>query len=215
MSEELLKIKDLWVEYTSDEGTVRAVNGIDITLNKGQILGLVGETGAGKTTTALSIMRLLPKYGVNIPRGEITFGDIDILKTKEAQMRDIRGHKISMVFQDPMTSLNPVFTVEDQIGEVISLHNPDMNAQEIAAKVDHMMEMVGLPPERKKEYPHQFSGGMKQRVVIAIALACNPALLIADEPTTALDVTIQAQVLKMMKHDVMYRGWITPKNITS
>ena len=199
MSEELLKIEDLWVEYTSDEGTVKAVNGIDITLRKGQILGLVGETGAGKTTTALAVLRLLSKYGVNIPKGKITFDGTSILEATEKEMQAIRGNQISMVFQDPMTSLNPVFTVEDQIGEVIQLHNPDMSKEEVSEKVDQMMKMVGLRPERKKDYPHQFSGGMKQRVVIAIALACNPQLLIADEPTTALDVTIQAQVLKMMK----------------
>lgn len=198
-SEKLLEIKDLHVVYETDEATFYAVDGLDLAINKGETLGLVGETGAGKTTTALSIMKLLPdKIGV-IKRGDIVFEDIDIIKATEADMRLIRGNMISMIFQDPMTSLNPTIPVGDQIAEVLELHKTKDNKQQISEKVDEILELVGLPPERKREYPHQFSGGMKQRIVIAIALACEPKLLLADEPTTALDVTIQAQVLEMMK----------------
>ena len=197
MSEKLLEIKDLYVLYETDEETVKAVNGINLKLNKGETLGLVGETGAGKTTTALSIMRLLPKDIGKITNGEIKFDEIDITNVTEADMRLIRGERISMIFQDPMTSLNPVITVGDQIAEVLELHK-EMNKEQVSNRVDEMLELVGIPAQRKNEYPHQFSGGMKQRVVIAMALACDPELLIADEPTTALDVTIQAQVLDMM-----------------
>lgn len=199
MSEKLLDIKDLRVIYETDEDIVKAVNGISLHLNKGENLGLVGETGAGKTTKALSILRLLPKDIGRITEGEIKFNGKDMLKLTEAEMRAIRGSKISMIFQDPMTSLNPVLTVGEQIAEVLELHNTDKKSKEqIQKRVDEMLELVGIPAQRKKEYPHQFSGGMKQRVVIAMALACDPELLIADEPTTALDVTIQAQVLEMM-----------------
>ena len=198
MSERLLEIKDLEVEYHTDEADVHAINGVSLSLNKGETLGLVGETGAGKTTTALSIMRLLPKKIGEITKGQIFFEGENLLDKTEAQMRLIRGESISMIFQDPMTSLNPVMRVGDQILEALRLHRPDMSKAEQQKKVDEMLEMVGIPSERKREYPHQFSGGMKQRVVIAIALALEPKLLIADEPTTALDVTIQAQVLQMM-----------------
>ena len=198
MSERLLEIKDLEVEYHTDEADVHAINGVSLSLNKGETLGLVGETGAGKTTTALSIMRLLPKKIGEITKGQIFFEGENLLDKTEAQMRLIRGESISMIFQDPMTSLNPVMRVGDQILEALRLHRPDMSKAEQQKKVDEMLEMVGIPSERKREYPHQFSGGMKQRVVIAIALALEPRLLIADEPTTALDVTIQAQVLQMM-----------------
>ncbi len=198
MSEALLEIKDLVVEYHTDEDDVHALNGITLSLDKGETLGLVGETGAGKTTTALSIMRLLPKRIGEVKGGEIRFEGQDLLARTEAEMRLIRGESISMIFQDPMTSLNPVIRVGDQILEALKLHRPDMSRAEQAKKVDEMLEMVGIPAARKREYPHQFSGGMKQRVVIAIALALEPRLLIADEPTTALDVTIQAQVLQMM-----------------
>lgn len=197
LSEKLLEIKDLCVIYETDGEIVRAVNGINLEIEKGETLGLVGETGAGKTTTALSIMRLLPKGIGKITNGEIVFDQIDLTKTSEAEMRLIRGERISMIFQDPMTSLNPVLTVEDQIAEVLELHK-NMTKEQMSDRVDEMLDLVGIPAQRKKEYPHQFSGGMKQRVVIAIALACEPELLIADEPTTALDVTIQAQVLDMM-----------------
>ncbi len=199
MTEKLLEIKELSVVYKTDEETVYAVNDLSLTLNKGETLGLVGETGAGKTTTALSIMRLLPDRTGVITHGQITLGDFDITKATEADMRLIRGNGISMVFQDPMTSLNPILTVGEQIAEVLHLHRLDMNPQQKEKRVDEILELVGLPADRKHEYPHQFSGGMKQRVVIAMALACEPKLILADEPTTALDVTIQAQILKMMK----------------
>ena len=198
-NEALLTIRDLHVHYVTDGEVVKAINGINLTVNRGQVLGLVGETGAGKTTTALSILRLLPKYVGKVPKGEIIFDGIDVLKAKEDVLRDMRGHRISMIFQDPMTSLNPVFTVENQIAEVIKLHNKHLTKAEVTERVERTLEYVGIPASRKTEYPHQFSGGMKQRVMIAIAVSCNPELLIADEPTTALDVTIQAQVMKMMK----------------
>ncbi|SDZ08620.1 peptide/nickel transport system ATP-binding protein [Proteiniborus ethanoligenes] len=195
---ELLNIKNLHIHYITEDGVVRAVNGIDITLNKGETLGLVGETGAGKTTTALGILRLVPNPPGKIIKGEIYFEDNDLLKLSEEEMRGIRGNKISMIFQDPMTSLNPVMTVGDQIAEVIEIHQ-NASYKEALEKANDMLELVGIPSQRAMDYPHQFSGGMKQRVIIAIALACNPQLLIADEPTTALDVTIQAQVLHMMQ----------------
>ena len=198
MSEKLLEVKDLHVMYRTDDDNVYALNGVDISVEKGRTLGLVGETGAGKTTLALSIMRLLPDRVGFITKGGITLEGRDLLALSEADMRLLRGNDISMIFQDPMTSLNPIHTVGDQIAEVIALHNQDASKAEVEKKVDEMLEMVGIPAIRKSEYPHQFSGGMKQRIVIAIALACNPRLLLADEPTTALDVTIQAQVLEMM-----------------
>ena len=195
----LLEIKNLKVEYRTDMEVVSAVNNIDIVIGHSKTLGLVGETGAGKTTTALSILRLLPERTGFVENGEILFDGEDILKADENTMRHIRGNRISMVFQDPMTSLNPVLTVGDQIAEAIQLHNDHLTKEEIDQKVEETLMMVGILPQRKTEYPHQFSGGMKQRVVIAIALCCEPELLIADEPTTALDVTIQAQVLSMMR----------------
>ena len=194
----ILEIRDLSVEFHSDGHIVHAVNGIRLKLREKETLGLVGETGAGKTTTALSIMQLISSPPGKITRGEILFGGEDLLKKPAKEMRKIRGNKISMIFQDPMTALNPVLTVSDQIAEVIRNHQKCSRAQALQQAVD-MMQLVGIPAERGREYPHQFSGGMKQRIVIAIALACNPHLLIADEPTTALDVTIQAQVLRMMK----------------
>lgn len=199
MSENLLEIKDLQIHYEVDKTIVHAVNGISLTLKRGEILGLVGETGAGKTTTALSIMRLLPKYSSRIAGGSIFFDGIDITQAGEKQMQKIRGNRISMIFQDPMTSLSPVARVGKQVSEVIKLHNPKMSKQEVESSLERILSMVGIPPERKTDYPHQFSGGMKQRIMIAIAIACNPDLLIADEPTTALDVTIQAQVIRMMR----------------
>lgn len=195
----LLDIKDLEVVYQTDFENVYALNKVTLSLNTGETLGLVGETGAGKTTTALSILKLLPKNIGKITGGSITFDGVDILKSSESEMRKFRGNKVSMIFQDPMTSLNPVIPIGEQISESLELHNTQgRSAAEIAKKVDQMLELVGISPSRKTDFPHQFSGGMKQRVVIAIALACDPALLIADEPTTALDVTIQAQVLAMM-----------------
>lgn len=191
-------IKDLSVKFTTMDGTVHALNGVDLQIEKGKTLGLVGETGAGKTTTALSILRLIPS-----PPGEITDGTIvlegkNIFDYSEKEMESIRGNQVSMIFQDPMTSLNPVMTIGEQIAEVIQLHEK-IDAKGAMAKAKEMLEMVGIPGARAEEYPHQFSGGMKQRVIIAMALVCNPQLLIADEPTTALDVTIQAQVLDLMQ----------------
>ena len=190
------------MQYKSGDVPVCAVNGIDLSLNKGETLGLVGETGAGKTTTALAILRLLPERTGRIPEGSITFDGQNLLEMSEEEMRTlIRGEKISMIFQDPMTSLNPVMTVGEQIAEAIEYHNSTRDDEQqipVDERVNEVLEMVGIPASRKDEYPHQFSGGMKQRVVIAMALSCEPELLIADEPTTALDVTIQAQVLAMM-----------------
>ena len=226
MSEALLKIRNLQIDYKTDLETVHAVNTVNLTLNKGETLGLVGETGAGKTTTALSIMGLLPERTARTNRGSIWFDGEDILAIRgkdgaaiseedysaahageevpaptylsNKQLQAIRGEKISMIFQDPMTALNPVLTVGDQILEALLMHNEGHTRAELEGRVDEVLEMVGIVSSRKKDYPHQFSGGMKQRVVIAMALACDPMLLIADEPTTALDVTIQAQVLAMM-----------------
>jgi len=200
MDNSLLKIEDLQVVYSTDDSLVFAVNGLDLDLAPGETLGLVGETGAGKTTTALSIMGLLPDRTGFVTRGKITLDGHDILASSEAELRGIRGKLVSMIFQDPMTSLNPTMTVGDQIKEVLQVHNPDADEAQLQARIDELMELVGLPAARKIEYPHQFSGGMKQRIVIAIALACEPKLLLADEPTTALDVTIQAQVLKLMRN---------------
>ncbi len=193
-----LSIRDLEVHYVTGEETVRAVNGISIDLEAGDALGLVGETGAGKTTTAFSILRLLPKMTGHIAAGSIMFEGKNLLEATEEEMRSIRGNRISMIFQDPMTSLNPIFTVGAQIGEVFEIHE-GLSKKDAFEKAGDMLELVGIPRERANDYPHQFSGGMKQRVVIASALACNPRLLLADEPTTALDVTIQAQVLRMIR----------------
>lgn len=197
MGEKLLEIRDLVVHYVTDEATVKAVNGISLSIEKGESVGLVGETGAGKSTTALSIMQLIPDPPGKIIGGEIFFEGQNLNKMSEIRKREVRGNKISMIFQDPMTALNPVMTVGEQIREVIGLHQK-LSKTDAARRAVDMLEMVGIPAERYDEYPHQFSGGMKQRVVIAIALACRPALLIADEPTTALDVTIQAQVLDLI-----------------
>lgn len=193
----ILEIKDLTIHYVTDDEVVRAVNDISITLEEGESLGLVGETGAGKTTTAMGILGLVPNPPGKIIGGEVIYKGKNLLKLSEAEMRKIRGHEISMIFQDPMTALNPVLTVGDQIMEVIRLHQKVSKAEAMKRAME-MMEMVGIEGGRCNEYPHQFSGGMKQRIVIAIALACNPSLLIADEPTTALDVTIQAQVLDLI-----------------
>ena len=196
--ENVLEVKGLTVWYELEDEIVKAVNDVSFSVGKGKTLGLVGETGAGKTTAALAVMRL-----VQDPPGVIKSGDIqvcghDVLSLSPGQLETIRGKEVSMIFQDPMTSLNPVFTVGEQIAESIEIHE-DVTKEEAWEKACQMLELVGIPRDRATEYPHQFSGGMRQRVVIAIALACNPKLLIADEPTTALDVTIQAQVLDLMR----------------
>lgn len=198
MSNPLFKIEDLHVIYKTDTDTIYALNGVNLALEKGETVGLVGETGAGKSTIALSTMKILPQKVGFITKGSIRFDGKELMEASEADMRIIRGSDISMIFSDPMSALNPLLTVGDQIAEVIEMHEVDFSHAQIDKKVDSMMELVGIPAKRKSEYPHQFSGGMKQRIVIAIALACNPRLILADEPTTALDVTIQAQVLKMM-----------------
>ena len=195
--ENVLEIKDLVVQYVLEDETVEAVNGISFSLKRGETIGLVGETGAGKTSTALAVMNLIPSPPGVIKSGTVLICGHDMLKLDARQLEKIRGKDVSMIFQDPMTSLNPVMTVGSQIAESIKL-NEDVTNEEAFEKAQEMLELVGIPGERAMEYPHQFSGGMKQRVVIAIALACNPKLLLADEPTTALDVTIQAQVLEMM-----------------
>lgn len=194
----VLEIKDLVVHYETEDADVHAVNGIDIQVGKRRTLGLVGETGAGKTTTARAILNLVPNPPGVIKSGEIYLDGEDVLKMSTAELEKVRGNDVAMIFQDPMTALNPVMTVGDQIGESIELHQ-HVSKKEALEKAKEMLKMVGIAESRAYDYPHQFSGGMKQRVVIAIALACSPKLLIADEPTTALDVTIQAQVLELMK----------------
>ena len=194
----VLDIKNLTVHFVVDGDTVEAVNDVSLTVHEGETLGLVGETGAGKTTTALAALSLVPDHPGIIKSGEIKVCGHNIMTASAKQLEKIRGEEISMIFQDPMTSLNPVFTVGEQIAESIALHQ-GVSKAEANEKAGDMLEIVGIPRTRATEYPHQFSGGMKQRVVIAIALACNPKMLIADEPTTALDVTIQAQVLDLMK----------------
>ena len=196
-SEHFLSVRDLVVEYTAAGEVIHAVNGVSFDLERGETLGLVGETGAGKTTIAKSILRILPDPPAKVRSGSILLNGVDLYKISERDMRKVRGEKISMIFQDPMTALNPLMTVGDQILEVLMLHN-DFDQKTGMRKAGKMLETVGIPAERYAEYPHQFSGGMKQRVVIAMALACNPELLLADEPTTALDVTIQAQVLDLI-----------------
>lgn len=192
-----LSVKDLVVEYTSGGSVIHAVNNVSFELEEGKTLGLVGETGAGKTSIAKAILRVLPNPPARIPQGEIFLDGEDVMKMPEKEMLNIRGNKVAMIFQDPMTALNPVMTIGSQITEGILLHN-DVSKAEAKNRAIEMLKMVGITEERYDEYPFQFSGGMKQRVVIAMALACNPVLLLADEPTTALDVTIQAQVLDMI-----------------
>ena len=196
-NEYVLDIEHLTVHYVLEDETVEAVNDISIRLKKGEILGLVGETGAGKTSTALAVLNLVPDPPGVIKAGSVRINGRDVLKMSKRELEEVRGRDVSMIFQDPMTSLNPVFTVGEQIAESIRLHEK-CDSKRAMERAGEMLALVGIPPERAGEYPHQFSGGMKQRVVIAIALSCNPKLLLADEPTTALDVTIQAQVLDMM-----------------
>ena len=192
-----LSVKNLTVEYRSQGQDVHAVNGVSFDLEEGETLGLVGETGAGKTSTAKAILRVLPDVGAKIKDGEVFLEGEDLLKLSEKKMQGVRGNKISMIFQDPMSALNPVQTIVEQVAEPIRFHNKVSRA-EATARAIKMLELVGITPDRVREYPHQFSGGMRQRAVIAIALACEPKLLLADEPTTALDVTIQAQVLDLI-----------------
>lgn len=196
---ELLRIEDLEIRYETDDGVAYALNGVSLHVKEGETLGLVGETGAGKTTLAKGILRLIQTPPGKIVNGKVYFDGKDILAMSDHDLHQVRGNAISMVFQDPMTSLNPVMTVGEQIEEVIAVHNSNLSKEEIRERAIAMLKRVGISADRIDEYPHQFSGGMKQRVIIAIALACNPKLLLADEPTTALDVTIQAQVLDMIR----------------
>ena len=198
MVKTVLEIKNLVVTYETRDGVVQALNDVNLTMVEGQALGLVGETGAGKTTLAKSIMRLIPSPPGVIRNGQIIYNGENLLELSKEKMQTIRGKEISLIFQDPMTSLNPVMTVGEQIAEAMVAHQK-LSAKEAEKKAKEMLELVGIQPERYGDYPHQFSGGMKQRVVIAIALSCNPKVLIADEPTTALDVTIQAQILEMLQ----------------
>jgi len=195
----LLTIRNLHTYFFTDEGVAKAVDGVDLELKEGGTLGVVGESGCGKSVTALSVMRLIPDPPGKITQGEILFAGTNLLDLSEAEMRKVRGRSISMIFQEPMTSLNPVFQIGDQISEVLRLHE-GMSRREAWDRSIEMLKMVGIPsPERRvQEYPHQLSGGMRQRAMIAMALACSPKLMIADEPTTALDVTIQAQILELM-----------------
>jgi len=198
--EDLLKIKDLFVEYRTMDGVSKAVNGVNLTIHRGESMGLVGETGAGKTTLALSVLGLLPKRAGHVVNGTIEYNDLDLLRKENwAALQKIRGEKIAMIFQNPLTSLNPVFTIGEQIAMVYIQHQ-NLSKKAAFQKAGEMLEIVGIPAYRIQDYPHQFSGGMRQRVGIAAALVCNPDLLIADEPTTALDVTIQAQVLELMRN---------------
>lgn len=201
MSEKILEVKNLEVEFRTDRGLVTAVKEVDFNVYKGRTIGIVGESGSGKSVTALAIMGLIPTPPGRVSKGQIIFEGEDLLKRPSDEMRSIRGNKIAMIFQEPMTSLNPVFTVGNQIEEVLKLHQKELSKHERRNKAIEMLHLVGIPSPEKRvhEYPHQLSGGMRQRVMIAIALCCEPDILIADEPTTALDVTIQAQILELMK----------------
>jgi peptide/nickel transport system ATP-binding protein len=200
VSQPVLEIENLQTHFFTDRGQIPAVDGVTISVRKGEILGIVGESGCGKSVTSLSVMRLVPNPPGKIVGGSIMFKGEDLVKTSEKRMREIRGNEIAMIFQEPMTSLNPVFTIGDQIGEAIRLHTK-ANKKEARQRSIDMLKKVGIPRAESivDEYPHQLSGGMRQRVMIAMAMACNPELLIADEPTTALDVTIQAQILDLMR----------------
>ncbi len=197
---DLIQVKNLQVSFFTPEGEVRAIDGVSFEIGAGKTLGLVGESGCGKSVTSLSIMRLIPSPPGKIVGGEVLYRGRDLLKLNNEEMRKIRGNEISMIFQEPMTSLNPVFTVGNQVGEAIKLHQ-GLGKRETREKTIEMLRLVKIadPESRVDSYPHQLSGGMRQRVMIAMALSCNPSLLIADEPTTALDVTIQAQILELMK----------------
>lgn len=197
----LLEVKNLKTQFKTDDGEFFAVDDVSFKLEKGKTLGIVGESGCGKSVTSLSIMRLIPTPPGKIASGEILFNGKNLLNLSEEEMRKIRGNDIAMIFQEPMTSLNPVFTIGNQISEAIELHQKGLTRQQVRAKTIEMLRLVGIPEAEKRvdEYPHQLSGGMRQRVMIAMALSCNPQLLIADEPTTALDVTIQAQILDLIR----------------
>lgn len=195
--EEVLKITDLQVEFKTERATIYALNGLDLTIHRGESLGLVGEAGAGKTTAALSILNLLPRPAARVAGGDVTFRGKSVFEMREKELEHMRGNQVSMIFQNPLTALNPVFTVGEQIAMVLRKHM-GMNNRQAAERAAELLEMVGIMGSRIHDYPNQFSGGMRQRVGIAAGLACNPELLIADEPTTALDVTIQAQVLELM-----------------
>lgn len=213
MNNFVLEVKDLEIQYVVDKEVVKAVNKISFSLKPGETVGIVGETGAGKTTTALGILGLVPNPPGRIMGGEVFLNGEDLLKKGPKEMQKIRGKSISMIFQDPLTSLNPVHTVGRQIMEVVRLHEK-CSKEEARKKAMAMLELVGITGDRFNDYPHQFSGGMKQRVMIAIALSCNPALLIADEPTTALDVTIQAQVLELLNGlKEVYNTFISSKRL--
>ena len=203
--EKVLEIRGLEVQYLADRKVVRAVNGLSLDMSAGKVLGLVGETGAGKTTLALSILNMIRAPQGKIAAGTIRFSGKDVLTMSRAELRDLRGKDVAMIFQDPMTALNPVLSVGEQIAETVMKHE-GLKKEEAWERAGKMLETVGIPAARAHEYPHQFSGGMKQRVVIALALACNPRLLLADEPTTALDVTIQAQVLDLMRTLIRENG---------
>ena len=200
MSEILLDVRNIRTKYTTDDGTLYPVDDVSFVVKKGQTLGIVGESGCGKSQTALSVMRLIQKPGKTVS-GEVLFKGENLLTKSESQMREILGNQMAMIFQEPMTSLNPVYTIGDQVEESIRLHQKNLNGDQAKQKTIDMLKLVGIPAPEKRydEYPHQLSGGMRQRVMIAIAMSCNPQLLIADEPTTALDVTIQAQILDLMR----------------
>jgi ABC-type dipeptide/oligopeptide/nickel transport system ATPase component len=200
VSEILLEVQNLKTKFKTDNGTFNAVDDVSFTVKKGQTLGIVGESGCGKSVTSLSVMGLIQKPG-NVESGKILFKGQDLLALPESKMRAIRGNEIAMIFQEPMTSLNPVFTIGDQIEEAILLHQKHLSKTQARERAIDMLRIVGIPAPEKRfhEFPHQLSGGMRQRVMIAMAISCNPELLIADEPTTALDVTIQAQILDLMR----------------
>ena len=195
----LLEVRDLVTRFYTEDGTVHAVNGISYTLDEGESLGIVGESGSGKTVSVLSLMGLIPDPPGCVERGEVFFADSDLLKLSADQLRAIRGREIAMIFQDPMTSLNPVLTVGYQLAEIMRPHL-NLTQEKIAERTVELLELVGIPDaaSRRKDFPHQFSGGQRQRIMIAMSLACNPSVLIADEPTTALDVTIQAQIVDLV-----------------
>jgi oligopeptide/dipeptide ABC transporter ATP-binding protein len=199
--EPVLSIRDLVVDFSTDDGVVHAVDGVSYDVHAGETLGVVGESGSGKSVTVMSILGLIPTPPGKIVRGEAFFKGVDLLKVRERELRDIRGKDIAMIFQDPMTSLNPVFTVGEQIGEAIEVHDPSVKEERARARAIELLQLVGVPNAERRvdQYPHEYSGGMRQRAMIAMSIANQPSLLIADEPTTALDVTIQAQILEVMK----------------